>query len=148
MIYFLLVGLAKLLLSRGAKAWINYTKHEVIATASEQDKPTCANWTKQKIDYAFDEQFQFVFGTSGVRLKRGIGTRYFNKQTYTQLILGFIAYLDSKKPENKLVVFGRDNRLYEKEAMELATTIFSACGYRVLVLEDYKMLYQHQLFHI
>lgn len=107
---------------------------------SDEQKQLVNNLSEEQIDELFNPEFKFTFGTSGVRLQRNIGTKYFNKITYMQLIVGFIEYLNNQNKTNKRVVFGRDNRFLSKEAMQMAAELFSASGYEVLVPADYKML--------
>lgn len=98
------------------------------------------NLSDELLDELFNPDFKFTFGTSGVRLQRNIGTKYFNKITYMQLIVGFIEYLNNHNKANKKVIFGRDNRFLSKEAMQMAADLFTAAGYEVLVPTDYMML--------
>lgn len=107
---------------------------------SQQKKDLLQQESPTVINQLFDPDFKFKFGTSGVRLILGEGNNHFNQITYTQLILGYIKFLETKKTLNKRVVLGRDNRHLSKEVIELAAKIFSSFSYEVYVRNDYEML--------
>lgn len=114
--------------------WLNSPK--ISQTIKEEYK----NKTQEEIDHIFDENYRFKFGTSGVRCIYQEGARYLNVITYTQLALGFIKYLETKKSPNKIIVIGRDNRFGSRENLKLIAEIFSSFDYTVYVNEDYGML--------
>ncbi|WP_245600631.1 phospho-sugar mutase [Ureaplasma canigenitalium] len=107
---------------------------------AEEIKEKYRNLSIEEINELFNPDGKLKFGTAGIRRPWKEGTINLNKTTYTQLIIGYIRYLESTNPTNKLVVFGRDNRYQMKEMMEYGAEIFSSFGYRVLYPKDYSML--------
>ncbi|MEJ3572183.1 phospho-sugar mutase [Ureaplasma parvum] len=114
--------------------WLNSPKIPQVIKEEYKNK------TQKEIDHIFDENYRFKFGTSGVRCIYEEGTRYLNAITYTQLTLGFIKYLETKKNFNKIIVIGRDNRFGSRENLKLVAEIFSSFDYTVYINEDYGML--------
>ncbi|MCV3728357.1 phospho-sugar mutase [Ureaplasma miroungigenitalium] len=110
---------------------------------SQEEKTYIEGLSEQEQNELFDPNYKFKFGTAGIRLPLGMGTRQLNVFTYTQLILGYIKYLQTIPPKNNefhRVVLGRDNRYLSREAMILASQIFSSFGFEVFVPQDYEML--------
>ncbi|MCV3743667.1 phospho-sugar mutase [Ureaplasma sp. ES3154-GEN] len=110
---------------------------------SSEDKKYIKSLDQKTLSELFDPNYKFKFGTAGIRLPLGVGTRQLNIFTYTQLILGYIYYLQTIPPKNNRhhkVVLGRDNRYLSREVMMFAAQIFTSFGFEVFVPQDYEML--------